>query len=76
MRHDLSSNTDNIQNAALVNAILHLLFHFRHNSTSSLALKPYSRLSLNEHLYKTHTCVKRTPRVGSCLSLLPLFDSL
>ena len=36
----------------------------------------YSRLSLNGHLYKTDTCVKRTPRVGSCLSLLPLFDSL
>ena len=36
----------------------------------------YSRLSLNGHLYKTDTSVKRTPRVGPCLSLLPLFDSL
>ena len=36
----------------------------------------YSRLSLNGHLYKTNTSVKRTPRVGPCLSLLPLFDSL
>ena len=36
----------------------------------------YSRLSLNGHLYKTDTSVKWTPRVGPCLSLLPLFDSL
>ena len=36
----------------------------------------YSRLSLNGHLCKTNTSVKRTPRVGPCLSLLPLFDSL
>ena len=35
----------------------------------------YSRLSLNGHLYKTDTSVKRTPRVGPCLSLFPLFDS-
>ena len=35
----------------------------------------YSRLPLNGHLYKTDTSVKRTPRVGPCLSLLPLFDS-
>ena len=36
----------------------------------------YSRLSLNGHLYKTDTSLKRTPRVGPCLSLTPLFDSL
>ena len=36
----------------------------------------YSRLSLNGHLYKMDTSVKRTPRVGPCLSLLLLFDSL
>ena len=36
----------------------------------------YSRLSLNGHLYKTDTSLKRTPGVGPCLSLLPLFDSL
>ena len=41
----------------------------RHSST-------YSRLSLNRHLYKMGTSVKRTLRVGPCLSLLPLFDSL
>ena len=35
----------------------------------------YSRLSLNGHLYKTDTSVKRTPRVGPCLSSLLLFDS-
>ena len=35
-----------------------------------------SRLSLNGHLYKTDTSLKRTPRVGPCLSLLLLFDSL
>ena len=34
------------------------------------------RLSLNGHLYKRDTSVKRTPRVGPCLSLLLLFDSL
>ena len=36
----------------------------------------YSGLSLNGHLYKTNIFVKRTPRVGPCLSLLPSFDSL
>ena len=37
----------------------------------------YSLLSLNGHLYKTRgTSVKRTLRVGPCLSLLLLFDSL
>ena len=36
----------------------------------------YSRLSLNRHLYKTDTSVKRTPRVGPCLCLFPSFDSL
>ena len=38
--------------------------------------KYYSRLSLNGHLYKTDTLAKWTPRVGPCLSLLPLLDSL
>ena len=36
----------------------------------------YSRFSLNGHLYKIDTLVKWTPRVGPCLSLLPLVDSL
>ena len=36
----------------------------------------YSRLSLNGHLCKTDTSEKRTLRVGTCHSLLPLFDSL
>ena len=36
----------------------------------------YSRLSLNGHLYKTDTSVKWTLRVGPCISLLLLFDSL
>ena len=36
----------------------------------------YSRLSLKGHRYKTDTSVKRTLRVGPCLSLLLLFDSL
>ena len=36
----------------------------------------YGRLSLNGHLYKMDTSVKRTARVGPCFSLLPLFDSL
>ena len=40
------------------------------------ALSLYSRLSLNGHLYKTDASVKRTLRVGPCLSLLPSFDSL
>ena len=31
--------------------------------------------SLRGHLYKTETS-QRTPKVGPCLSLLPLFDSL
>ena len=41
-----------------------------------LSRKGYSHLSINGHLYKTDTSVKRTLRVGPCLSLLPLFDSL
>ena len=36
----------------------------------------YCQLSLNGHLYKMDTSVKRTLRVGPWLSLLPLFDSL
>ena len=36
----------------------------------------YSRLSLNGHLCKKDASLKRTPRVGPRLSLLPLFDSL
>ena len=32
----------------------------------------YSRLYLSKHLYRTDTSVKRTPRFGLCLSLLPL----
>ena len=31
---------------------------------------------LNRHLFKMDTSVKWTPRVGPCLSLLCLFDSL
>ena len=46
------------------------------NSVRIGKYKQYRRLSLNGHLYKTDTSVKRTPRVGPCLSLLPLFDSL
>ena len=41
-----------------------------------LSRKAYSRLSIKGHLYKTDTSVKGTLRVGPCLSLLPLFDSL
>ena len=36
----------------------------------------YSQLPLNRHLYKTDTSQKRTPRVGPCLSLLLVVDSL
>ena len=36
----------------------------------------YSWLYYNGHLYRTRTSVKQTPKVGPCLSLLPLFDSL
>ena len=36
--------------------------------------KEYSWLSVNWHLYKTNISVKRTPRVGPCLSWLHLFD--
>ena len=36
----------------------------------------YSRLSLKGHLHKTDTSVKQTPKVGTYLSLLLLFDSL
>ena len=36
----------------------------------------YSRLFRDGPLYKTNLSVKRTSRIGPCLSLLPLFDSL
>ena len=36
--------------------------------------KVYSRLSLNGHVYKTNTSVKRTPRVGLCLSPIPFIS--
>ena len=47
-------------------------FTFQFSNVESV----YSLLSFNRHLYKTDTSVKRTLRVGPCLSLLPLFDSL
>ena len=47
-------------------------FTFQFSNVESV----YSLLSFNGHLYKTDTSVKRTLRVGPCLSLLPLFDSL
>ena len=51
--------------------------HPSHAKVQPLAVqREYSRLSLNGHLYKTDTSVKRTPRVGPCLSLLLLFDFL
>ena len=34
------------------------------------------QFSLNGHLYKTDTLLKWTPRVGPCLSLVLLIDSL
>ena len=54
-----------------------LSFQQTHNNFSSAPVHGlYSQLSLNGHLNKTDTSVKRTPRVGPSLSLLPLFDSL
>ena len=47
-------------------------FTFQFSNVESV----YSLLSLNRHLYKTDTSVKRTLRFGPCLSLLPLFDFL
>ena len=35
-----------------------------------------SQFSLNGHLYKMNTLLKRIPRVGPCLSLVLLVDSL
>ena len=47
-----------------------------HIIVTALVYLEYSRLSLNRHLYKMDTSVKRTLRVGPCLSLLLLLDSL
>ena len=53
------------------------IWFFLDNSVKRIvSIELYSRLSLKGHLYKTDNSVKRTPRVGPCLSLLPLFDSL
>ena len=52
-------------------------YQFLETIAGFIVYNPYkycSRLSLNENLYKTDTLVKWTPRVGPCLSLLPLFD--
>ena len=51
-------------------------FTFNGGREHKITVSVYSRLSLNGHLYKTDTSVKRTLRVGPCLSLLLLFDSL
>ena len=48
----------------------------KHKLPKSSIVYTYSRLSLNGHLYKMETSVKRTLRVGPCFSLLLLFDSL
>ena len=56
-----------------------LMFHRNTLALRNIFLSPmcyYSQLSLNRHLYKTDTSVEWTSRVGPCLSLLPLFDSL
>ena len=54
-----------------------LSFQQTHNNFPSAPVHGlYSQLSLNGHLNKTDTSVKRTPRVGPSLSLLPLFGSL
>ena len=37
--------------------------------------KIHIQLSLNGHLYKKDTSLKRTPRFGPCISLLCLVDS-
>ena len=47
-----------------------------HIIVTALVYLEYSRLSLNRHLYKMDTSVKWTLRVGPCLSLLLLLDSL
>ena len=56
-----------------MDSIIHLLNNWD-QVTEAKAI--YSRLSLNRHLYKTDTSLKRTLRVGRYLSLLPLLDSL
>ena len=56
-----------------MDSIIHLLNNWD-QVTEAKAI--YSQLSLNRHLYKTYTSLKRTPRVGPYLCLLPLFDSL
>ena len=47
-----------------------------HIIVTALVYLEYSWLSLNGHLYKMDTSVKRTLRIGPCLSLLLLLDSL
>ena len=56
--------------------ILLFIYLFIYFVRENRAYEFYSRLSLNGHLCKTDTSLKRTPTVGPCLSLLPLFDSL
>ena len=60
----------------LMSQFLWLDFKLKSSENMTKKHMVYSRLSLNGHLYKTDTSVKRTPRVGPCLSLLPLFDFL
>ena len=51
---------------------IEVLFHILYCSL----LRGQRLSSLNRSLYITDTSIRRTPRVGPCLSLLPLFDSL
>ena len=44
--------------------------------TSNKTKVPYSRLSLEGHLYKTDTSVKQTPRVGPCCLHCSLYLTL
>ena len=48
---------------------------YLNESKNHFLLIIYSRLSLNGHLYKTDTSVKRTPRVRPYLSLVSIIDS-
>ena len=64
-------NGDNLLDPLIIGA-----FEKRATVSPKKLCHHYSRLSHKGHLYKTDTSVTRTPRVGPCPSLLPLFNSL
>ena len=67
-------NTFPITKVSLYGGYFPYFILFTFTGAKTELVKPF--VIQNGHRYKTDTSVKGTPRVGPCLSLFPLFDSL